>query len=212
MIPSSASALQRIVAAGKPVAIDPAARLPDADFLVPPPSGRAVTLAQMLERREARVATQQALRQRFGSPVLTLTLVTPGPLKDSVEARAVFTAGIAAISTTLESTGARVLAFEPVLAITGPEALYAVGVDAPTLKRALIFLEERHPLGRLWDADVMAPNGISVARRDLAVEPRRCLICEEPAHACARSGRHTLSELQEVIRRRVDAWRARPAA
>lgn len=172
-------------------------------------SGIAVTLPQMLARREARVATQHALRERWACPVVSLTLVTPGPIKDSVDARVVFAEGLRAIAATFDMLGARVLACEQVLAITGPEAIFAVDADAQALKRALVALEEQHPLGRLWDADVIAPDGASVARRELDVPPRRCLVCEEPAHGCARSARHSLVELQDVIRSRIHAWRAR---
>ena len=95
---------------------------------------------------------------------------------------------------------------------TGPEALYVVEAHARELKQALVALEESHPLGRLWDIDVIDPDAGPVARASLGLPARRCLVCEEPAHACARSRRHPLDEVLQFIEEKVDAYRrGRPA-
>ena len=46
--------------------------------------GEAVSLTDVLTAREQRAMRQQALLTRFHQPVLSLTLVTPGPVKDSI--------------------------------------------------------------------------------------------------------------------------------
>lgn len=175
-------------------------------------SGVPISLDAMLERRDARAAGQRTLLERFGRPVVSLTLVNPGPVKDTAQARFVFEQGQAAIGAALAAAGYAVLACENGCFATGPEALQAVDADPLALKCTLAALEEQHPLGRLWDADVIAPGGKTVSRQQLGLPARRCLICDQPAHACARSGIHPLADLQRVIKDRIDAYRDRPAA
>lgn len=177
----------------------------------PEPGGAAVSLDQMLERREARVASQRTWLARFRRPVVSLTLVAPGPIKDTAQSRFVFERGLAAIEAALATGGYRILAGEQAFFVTGPEALRAVDADAVMLKCALVAVEEQHPLGRLWDADVIAPEGHSISRRHLDLPARRCLLCDLPGHACARSGAHPLADLQQAIKDRIDAYRSRTA-
>jgi holo-ACP synthase len=86
---------------------------------------------------------------------------------------------------------------------TGAEALYVVNAKAEVLKAALVELESRHALGRLWDLDVIGSDGL-LSRSQLGIAPRRCLICQQPAHACARSQQHNLAELSAKIEEMVD--------
>ena len=82
-----------------------------------------------------------------------------------------------------------------------------VEADAVDLKAALVALEDSHPLGRLWDLDVASRQG-SLSRRDLGHPARRCLVCDEPAHACARSQAHSRETLFAAIEAMLDAARA----
>ena len=67
------------------------------------------------------------------------------------------------------------------------------------LKRALVDLETVDPLGRLWDLDVTDPKLGALSRRGLGLPVRRCIVCDQPAHACARSRAHSLPELLGAI-------------
>jgi holo-ACP synthase len=174
------------------------------------PTDAPVALAAMLERREARVARQRTLADRHGLPVVTLTLVFPGPVKNCADARSVFAAALEAIRRMLDGAGHAIEAAEESLLATGPEGMFVVDADPLELKRALVGLEERHPLGRLWDLDVVTREGYGVGRAQLGLPPRRCLVCAEPAHACARARRHPLAELQRVIAGKIDAYRRCP--
>jgi holo-ACP synthase len=82
---------------------------------------------------------------------------------------------------------------------TGPEALLVVDAGALELKQAMTRLEEEHALGRLWDLDVIDPRLGAISRKALGVPARRCLLCDEEAHACGRSRSHSLQELQNAI-------------
>jgi holo-ACP synthase len=184
----------------------------DVNATVPPPSSAFVSLDDMLLRREARAARQRALLECYGRPVVSLTLVYPGPVKDTADARVVFEAGLAATASALARAGHAVVAGESAYLDTGPEALQVVDAEPLALKRILVALEQAHPLGRLWDADVIAVDGAGVSRRQLGLAARRCLICDQAAHACARGRVHALAEVQRAIRDRIDAYRDRQAS
>ena len=170
-------------------------------------SGDPIGLAQMLERREARFAAQQTLLTRFGRTLAQLTLVNPGPFKDTAQARFVFDQGLGALQEALNQAGFAVLAFEGSYYATGPEMLVAIDADPLSVKRKMLEIEERHPLGRLWDVDVIDALGASVSRQRLDLPARLCLLCDEAAHACARSGVHALHDLQRVVQDKIHAYR-----
>ena len=169
--------------------------------------GVSVSLAQMLNRREQRVAEQQALLARFARPLVQLTLVTPGPVKNTTQARFVFDQGLAALHQALCLAGYGVLARQGSDGITGPEMLMVIDAKPLCIKGIVLQIEEQHVLGRLWDVDVLDLTGSSVSRQQLGVSARRCLLCDEPAHACSRSGQHALVDLQRAIQDKVNVFR-----
>ncbi|NKI74874.1 citrate lyase holo-[acyl-carrier protein] synthase, partial [Dickeya sp. CFBP 2040] len=89
---------------------------------------------------------------------------------------------------------------------TGAEAFWVMSKDALSVKAAAIALEEQHPLGRLWDFDVFCPQEGSISRTLLAHDHRRCILCEESAHVCARSRRHALPDVIEKIESILHGW------
>jgi holo-ACP synthase len=169
------------------------------------PFAPAVGLDQVLASRDRRVERQRAVLDRWRRPVLSLTLVFPGPHKDGPVPRALMAAALAAVDGLL---GGRwpVLQAGAWQQATGPEALRVVDADPLELKRALVALEEAHPLGRLWDLDVICPERGSLPRKALGLPPRRCLLCQESAHACARSRAHPLPELLAAIEAKLEAY------
>jgi holo-ACP synthase len=90
---------------------------------------------------------------------------------------------------------------------TGPEALLVVNAEARKLKQVMTRLEEEHPLGRLWDLDVIDPLLGAISRKTLGLTARRCLLCAEEAHACGRSRAHSLQELQNAIEEIIHGYR-----
>lgn len=163
-----------------------------------------LTLDEVLHARESRAGRQEAWRARHGVPLVSVTLVSPGPVKDGPRWRLAMREAIVALDSVLTRHQWRVVDRECLWLRTGPEALYAVETDVISLKRAMVELEDRHPLGRLWDLDVIAEQG-PVSRRAFGIAPRRCLVCEESAKACARAQRHPISTLLASIERIIDA-------
>ncbi|HLR88779.1 MAG TPA: citrate lyase holo-[acyl-carrier protein] synthase [Atopostipes sp.] len=74
----------------------------------------------------------------------------------------------------------------------------------------MVNIEENHPLGRLFDLDVlMLDQNNEVqgkSRTKLGLPVRRCFLCERPAKDCGRSRRHTVLELQEEISNRIQNY------
>lgn len=49
------------------------------------------------------------------------------------------------------------------------------------------------------DIDVIDRQGVSLSRKALGYERRKCFVCEEDAFSCARSQKHTIQELNQMI-------------
>jgi holo-ACP synthase/triphosphoribosyl-dephospho-CoA synthase len=91
----------------------------------------------------------------------------------------------------LSARRAQVKDKDQTLEFTGNEALWAVDAQASDLKEWMRVIEEEHPLGRLFDIDVLDERGAKLSREG----HRQCLICGGDVHACARSRAHSADEL-----------------
>ncbi|WP_314066449.1 citrate lyase holo-[acyl-carrier protein] synthase [Cardiobacterium hominis] len=164
---------------------------------LPSHEGRAVALDDILAARDARVARQQAMLAQDGV-LLSLTLVAPGAVKRSPLLDAIFAAALAALRPLVDDARARIEAVDD----SGHHALYLLDGEARDWKTRMLALENRAPLARLWDIDIIDHDGVAVSRRDLGLPPRRCLICDDDAKTCARERRHDIAALQANIARR----------
>lgn len=171
-----------------------------------------VTLAQMLRAREERTARQQALLEQYRSPLVSFVMNIAGPVKDSPLIRQGFALGEKLLFQQLLRENVPCVYQEKVNAPTGPEGLYVVKASAAQVKVLAEELEEGFPLGRLWDMDVLSPQGIKLER----AAPRRCLLCGQPAQVCARSRFHSLEELQnrtrQLLEETIYRWEQETAA
>jgi holo-ACP synthase len=104
----------------------------------------------------------------------------------------------------------RVLSREVFCRETGPEAIYVIDVEPRLLKLATVRLEDHHPLGRLWDLDVIEAGPRPFSRKQLMLPARRCFVCERPASECGRSRRHPLSDLLSAVHRIVNNYDLAP--
>lgn len=55
-------------------------------------------------------------------------------------------------------------------AVTGPEAFYVLDAEPLTIKKLTTLVEDASPLGRLFDMDVLRPDGKKVDREELHLE------------------------------------------
>jgi holo-ACP synthase/triphosphoribosyl-dephospho-CoA synthase len=167
---------------------------------------KRVTLEAMLRARENRAKLQNELISRYSCSVVSYTLNIAGPLKRFPPGDRSFYVGKMEIEKQLASNGWT--AAESVLtdAATGLECLWAVDADFAKLKSAMAALEERHPLGRLFDVDVIARDGVKVSRDMVGLPERACIVCGKPGMGCARSREHPLDEIQSRARSIIDNY------
>lgn len=163
-----------------------------------------VSLPDMLNAREIRAAAQQQLLRQYRSPLICLTLNIPGPVKVFPGVAQAFQIGCQRIEAALSGQAFTILKTVTIKEHTGYEAFYCVDGDANEIKKRMIRLEDLDPLGRLFDIDVLKAAGEKISREDLDYPARRCLLCEEPAHSCSRSRRHSVPELLSHIETVLD--------
>lgn len=149
-----------------------------------------------LAARDERAAFQVFLLKKWGKPLASLTLVSPGRTKDSPSRRNVMGKAEQALCSALASFGYPVMEKTRKDGENGPEAVIAADCAAEELKRIAIGIEECEPWGRLVDADVIAAslvdNAPQILRREFfGLAPRRCLLCGNAAMDCIASGRHS---------------------
>lgn len=156
-----------------------------------------VSLMEMLDARERRAQRQMQLLQQYGTPLICFTMNIAGPVKNSPLIHRGFCLGKRLLEQQLMVVKATVLHFEEINEKTGNEAIYVLGCDALTAKRAAVIIEDHTEAGRLFDMDVLRPDGSKVDRQELKLEARKCLLCGGIAQNCSRSRTHTVPQLQE---------------
>jgi holo-ACP synthase len=158
-------------------------------------ASRAVSLPELLTSRESRQTRQRAWLARHHCTLISLTMVVPGAVKDSVLSRELFCLAWQALETLSQQHGWGWLAWRCLPQDTGCEGLIALDFPAQAIKQATLALEDNHPLGRLWDIDVLDAGGTILSRRDFGLPARRCLICQQPASLCSREQKHGTAQL-----------------
>ncbi len=163
--------------------------------------GQPITLEQILVAREERVSIQRRLLYGFKLPVICFTLNIAGPVKLFDLALKAFDRGKELINKKLEQSGHNLASCEEKVTNTGCEAFFVVEGDAHSVKKVMVDIEDGEAIGRLFDMDVIKPDGEKLSREDIGLPPRRCLLCNNPAVLCARSRNHSLELIQrETVR------------
>ncbi|WPG20324.1 citrate lyase holo-[acyl-carrier protein] synthase [Kosakonia cowanii] len=170
------------------------------------PERTGVSLEALLAAKEKRAARQADWLRHYQQPIISLTLVTPGAVKDTMRYRNTMGVALQACDQMLWQCGWQTLDRQVLWLPTGAEAMWCVAHPAAEIKAQCIELEQTHPLGRLWDFDIFCPQNGQVGRHSLDRSTRRCLVCDEPAHNCARSRRHPLDEVVNRVEGLINGW------
>lgn len=163
-----------------------------------------ITLETLLASRETRAGHQmELLRKNPGRTLLCLTVIMPGETKRNLQSLVV--AG-AAVSALIARFGSDMIGLETRDLPTGYEAYLLTSIPVEDAKRAVCRIEDTHPLGRLFDIDVISPDGTPVSRMEVGESPRKCLLCDNEARFCMRNHSHTKEELMAKIERMVEEY------
>ena len=150
-----------------------------------------VGVFEMAERREKRAAEQQDMLARCGLPLVCINMNIAGPVKRGALIDWAF---FRALNAAANSFKGKIRGFAFTNEKTGIEAMLAVDAAAESLKKQAESIEKEFPEGRLFDIDVIGTDGLKLSRN----VPRKCLICGQPAAACARSRTHSAEELRKA--------------
>lgn len=87
---------------------------------------------------------------------------------------------------------------------TGYEAYFIVDKDPLSAKQLAVDVEETHPMGRLFDLDVIVDGPRPLGREELGLPSRTCIICGRPVRECMRTRKHSTEELLSRIEAIID--------
>lgn len=151
--------------------------------------GKEVTLEEMLACREKRAQIQTELLSAYHLPLVCFTLNIPGPIKTNAHIHKAYLIGKKAL---LDAFSHSVQAEKELLEDTGDSFFLALALSADEIKTITTQIEDESPLGRLFDMDVLTPEGKKLSR----VHYRQCLICGKQAQECARARTHSVEQMQ----------------
>ena len=175
-----------------------------------------VTLNELLASRDSRHAMQQKLlAEHSGKTLVCLTVVMPGSVKRNQQSLIVAHAAVEQMIESYElgvrsdelgvRNGGRLIERD---LETGYEAYLITDLPLLEAKRIAVQIEDTHPLGRLFDIDIIDKDGVPVSRDRVGSHPRRCLVCDREARYCMRMRWHTQEEIWERINALVDEYQA----
>ena len=161
-------------------------------------NGVNVTITDMMNCRDRRVSIQNELIGKYNQPVLSFCMNIPGPVKTNEQIRKAIDEEIEAeynILKALSDHNITILHTEEFHEPSGDELIMTLNAPAEDIKTLATEIEESHPLGRLFDMDVIGTDGMKLSRGTY----RKCIICGCQAQECARSRKHSVEELQAKI-------------
>lgn len=163
--------------------------------------GQPQSIAEVLENKDERVKLQQEILQKFPKiTLLDVKLNIPGPIKNNCYLEKIFAEGIFDLEKIFQSSNLPFILYEHWEKVTGPENFYLVNSNYRVVKEKAVEFEDHQKLNRLFDADVLInKQKQAISRKELGIPVRRCFLCSRPAKECARSRRHSVTDLQNFI-------------
>ena len=164
-----------------------------------------ITLDSLLASRDARKAMQKRLLNEYPNlTLICLTVIMPGNVKRNSYSLTTAKAAVDSIRQTFADSLCKLTEYD---LETGYEAFALVERSPLETKKMTCEIEDRHPLGRLFDLDVIDPvSHEPIARNAVGHAERRCLLCKKAARYCMRNKSHSLEDIQQCIQQIVDAY------
>jgi holo-ACP synthase/triphosphoribosyl-dephospho-CoA synthase len=155
-----------------------------------------VSLETVLAFREEKARKQDELLAKYAVPLLCLGINMPGEYKRFPLGDRSFQEELKAVRLNLAAEKIKIIHEETFEAAGGCAAFIAADESPGLLKKTALRIEDTHPLGRLFDIDVLRRDGVKISRNELGGERRPCLVCGADAFACGRSRAHSAGELR----------------
>lgn len=163
-------------------------------------------VVRILKAREDRTKKHKQLKEIYQGTIISLTMNIPGQQKKTASSVKAFETGLDHMNKLLSSRRVNVLRHEASATDDGPEACWVIDTPSILLKEWSMEIEEKHPLGRLFDFDVLDENLCPIHREVIGRSKRLCLICGDEAHVCARSQKHSYETLHKKIDEMVEMY------
>jgi len=149
-----------------------------------------VSVIEMMKCREDRALIQKELVEE-SKCIISFCMNIAGPIKTDEDILFAFNEGKKEILAKLKENNIEIKKEKEVHQKTGDELFLALDYEPLRVKKMMSEIEDEHPLGRLFDIDVLDSECNKLSRNKY----RKCLICDNQAQDCARSRRHSVSEL-----------------
>lgn len=150
----------------------------------------------LLTDKERRYYMQIDLCATYNKPVLSVKVNYPGISKNEHVSLKVFDIMKDTIISHFWKT---IILTQTIISEAGPSLFCVIDQEAASTKLQAISIENQHPLGRLVDLDVFDAKGQMLSRTRLGFPPRKCYLCEGPAHLCVRSKQHSEKDLKQYF-------------
>ena len=157
----------------------------------------------ILEARERRYNLILDIINIYTKPVICGKINYPGNNKNTIEAQKSFEILKKLLLSNFDKDS---LYNKNISGADGSAILIATKLDVVEAKQLAIDLENKHPLGRIFDIDIYDLDGTSIGREKMNIHSRGCLICSEDARICMRSGKHTLEEVIDSVNSLINGY------
>ncbi|MBZ9637056.1 citrate lyase holo-[acyl-carrier protein] synthase [Clostridium sp. FP1] len=155
------------------------------------------TAEDILIGRERRIEFQERLVERYKMPILVIRVNYPGINKDNHFSKE--------ITVIIEQIISEMFSYSiqyKIMTTTaeGPLVIMSINKRARDIKAMTLDIEDKHLLGRCVDIDVYDEKGKGISRKDFGLGMRKCYICDDIAHNCVRSKKHSKKEVEGFIK------------
>lgn len=158
----------------------------------------------ILADREKRYDFICKILYEYNLPVLCGKINYPSENKNTLESDKAFDALLNEIRKEFKEN----IVFEKILyGFDGKSVIIALNIPLKEAKLISIGIEDRHPLGRLFDIDIYDLDGTPKGRDELGFKRRKCIICGDDAKNCIVSKKHSYLEILEAVNRLILSYK-----
>ncbi len=163
-----------------------------------------ITLDELLLSRDNRSLLQtELLKQHSGNNLVCMTVIIPGNIKRNSSSLIIAKEGVKSLR---EKFNGSIIYLQERDLQTGYEAYLVTEKSKEEAKRITCSIEDSHPLGRLMDLDVIDESENPISRKEIGLDERKCLLCNNSARYCMRNHTHTTDELLQKISQLVNNY------